>query len=221
MNTEIITSEEVKVRVDYSKTCQARYIAHLDTIDVISKALRRLQLPYAVTQGCHVRPKITFGPPLPLGHASFCEYFILTLTRAVEAEWLQTSLNNELPQGMRVLKITIPYTEKKSGNAGERLQYHMLFTDLVSAEKARAYLQNVDTAFEVERKGQKKNYRLGDAVKKADITQKDGKILLEAEFIQGLADVPSVSKIVTALARHLGDQKDSLKLIERIALSEL
>lgn len=214
-------SEEMKVRVDYSKTCQARYIAHLDTIDVINKALRRLQLPYALTQGCHVRPKIIFGPPLPLGHASFCEYFILSLTQTVEAEWLQNALNKEFPQGMRVSKVTIPYSEKKGVNKGEQLSYQMLFADKETAELAKAFLLDSETVFEAERKGQKKKYRLGDAVKKAEVCQKNDKYMLEAEFVQGLADIPSVSKIVTALAKHLGDSRDSLQLIERIALSDL
>ncbi|MDD3147408.1 MAG: TIGR03936 family radical SAM-associated protein [Candidatus Riflebacteria bacterium] len=213
--------EEIKVRVDYSKTCQARYIAHLDTIDVICKALRRLQLPYAVTQGCHARPKISFGPPLPLGHASFCEYFILSLTRTADAATLHESLNRELPSGMRVLRVTIPYTEKKTGNFGEKLSYRLTFSDSETANNAMAYLLDKDSCFAVERKGQTRQYCLKDAVLSVKIAEHDGMPILEAEFVQGQADVPSVSKIVTALAGHLADQKDSLKLIERISLIEL
>ena len=43
--------EEIKAKVIYTKTKQSRYVAHLDNIDVMCKALRRIQLPYAVTQG--------------------------------------------------------------------------------------------------------------------------------------------------------------------------
>ena len=50
---------------------------------------------------------------------------------------------------------------------------------------------------------------------------KDNKYFITADFIQGLAEVPSVSKIITALARFLGDSKDSLKLIERLSLQAL
>ena len=49
----------------------------------------------------------------------------------------------------------------------------------------------------------------------------DNKYFITADFIQGLAEVPSVSKIITALARFLGDSKDSLKLIERLSLQAL
>ncbi|HNX76057.1 MAG TPA: TIGR03936 family radical SAM-associated protein [Candidatus Rifleibacterium sp.] len=213
-------STEVKVRVDYSKTCQARYIAHLDTIDVICKALRRLQLPYAVTQGCHVRPKISFGPPLPLGHASFCEYFVLNLTRPIDNAWLQEALNREFPHGMQVLRVTSPFIEKKNGNFGEQLTYRLTFSDGASASLARDYLLDGTSAFEVERKGQNRKYCLKDAVVGVTSVKNGNDTVLEAQFVQGQADVPSVSKIVTALASHLAERKDHLKLIERIALVE-
>jgi len=221
MNSETTQSRpEVKVRVEYSKTCQARYIAHLDTIDVICKALRRLQLPYAVTQGCHVRPKISFGPPLPLGHASYCEYFVLTLTEAVDSQTLQVSLNRELPSGMRVISITNPYVEARSGNFGEKLHYRFSFTSAEVAETAQQWLLNPETAFSAESKGKTRTYMIKSAVLGASIAKNDS-LILEADFIQGQADVPSVSKIVTALAGFLDTRKDCLRLIERVSLSEL
>ncbi len=221
MNSETTRSHpEVKVRVEYSKTCQSRYIAHLDTIDVICKALRRLQLPYAVTQGCHVRPKISFGPPLPLGHASYCEYFVLTLTGAVDTQKLQDSLNRELPGGMKVISIINPYVETRNGNFGEKLHYRFSFTRAEVAELARKWLLNPETAFSAESKGKTRTYMIKSAILGAKIAENDS-LILTADFIQGQADVPSVSKIVTALAGFLDAQKDCLRLIERVSLSEL
>lgn len=215
------SGEETKVKVTYSKTCQARYIAHLDTIDVICKALRRLQLPYSVTQGCHVRPKISFGAPLPLGHASYCEYFVLTLNKAVDARWLQEALNREFPSGMRVLQIETPYIEQKSANFGEKLSYRFTFSESSTAEESMRYLIDENTSFAVDRKGQIRNYHLKNAVISVKMAEHENKPVLAAEFVQGQADVPSVSKIVTALAAHLGDRKDHLQLIERISFCEL
>lgn len=216
-----MSNEEIKAKIIYSKTCQSRYIAHLDTIDVISKALRRLQLPYAVTQGCHVRPKLTFGPPLPLGHASFCEFFIVSLVEPVSAENLQAGLNRELPQGMKVLEVIVPFVDTRKGNGGEKLQYRLGFSCRLTAEKAVNFLCDPEVSFVVDRKGKNKSYRLGDAVRQAKIVATADSCIVEAEFIQGLADVPSVSKIVTALAEYLGNDRESFNLIERVALSEL
>ncbi|HAE40444.1 MAG TPA: hypothetical protein DCG57_17700 [Candidatus Riflebacteria bacterium] len=212
---------EYKTRINYSKTRQARYIAHLDTIDVICKALRRLQLSYAVTQGCHVRPKISFGPPLPLGHASYCEYFVITLNQEPDVEWLKNALNKEMPQGMEVMSIEHPWSDKKSSAGGEWVQYQLYFKSSATAEQAQTYLLNPDSSFEIQRKGQNKRYVLGKAVQKAKLSGQGDAWLLTAEFIQGIADVPSVSKIVTALAGHLGASRDDFYLLERTSLKEL
>ncbi|MBU1106306.1 MAG: TIGR03936 family radical SAM-associated protein [Candidatus Riflebacteria bacterium] len=212
---------ECKTRINYSKTLQSRYVAHLDTIDVICKTLRRLQLSYAVTQGCHVRPKISFGPPLPIGHASYCEYFVITLNQEPDLEWLKGALNREFPKGMEVISIEHPWSDKKSGSAGEWVQYKLYFRSEETAGQARSYLLDPNSAFEVLRKGQKKSYVLGKAVQKAELTEQNGNWLLTVEFIQGLADMPSVSKIVTALAEHLGSSRDDFYLLERTALKEL
>lgn len=212
---------EYKTRINYSKTRQARYIAHLDTIDIICKTLRRMQLSYAVTQGCHVRPKISFGPPLPLGHASFCEYFVITLCQPPDVEKLKSALNHELPQGMEVLSVEFPWADKKSGSAGEQVDYRLHFSSRQTAEQARIWLLNPESAFQVIRKGTTRNYTIGKAVQKAELTEAGNNWLLQAEFIQGQADVPSVSKIVTALAAHLDTSRDDFYLLERIALKEL
>jgi len=212
---------EYKTRVNYSKTRQARYIAHLDTIDIICKALRRLHLAYAVTQGCHIRPKISFGPPLPLGHASYCEYFVITLLQQPDPEDLKIALNRELPQGMEVLSVECPWVASKSAAAGEQVEYKLHFSSLATAEQARNWLLNPESAFQVLRKGETRKYIIGKAVQKADLAEVGDGWQLQAEFVQGLADVPSVSKIVTALAENLGDSRDDFYLLERIALKEL
>lgn len=212
---------EFKTRVNYSKTRQARYIAHLDTIDIICKALRRIHLSYAVTQGCHVRPKISFGPPLPLGHASYCEYFVITLLQQPDPEALKTALNRELPQGMEVLSVDCPWVDKKAAAVGEQVEYRLHFSSRATADRARSWLLNPESAFQVVRKGEARKYTIGKAVQRADLAEADDSWQLQAEFIQGLADVPSVSKIVTALAEQLGESRDDFYLLERIALKEL
>lgn len=216
-----MSNEEIRAKIIYSKTKQSRYIAHLDTIDVISKALRRMLLPYAVTQGCHPRPKLTFGSPLPLGHASYCEFFIISLAEVVDAASLKESLNHELPAGMLVSEVIIPFIDSRKGNYGEQLHYRLGFSCMATAQKAIEFLNNPDVTFVVDRKGKNKTYRLGDAVKQTTLTSAADNILIEAVFIQGLPDVPSVSKIVTALADHLGNEKENFTIIERIALREL
>ncbi len=214
-------NHEIKVRVTYEKTRQSRYIAHLDTIDIISKALRRLQLPYQVTSGCHIRPKISFGAPLPLGHASFCEQFVLSLSQPIEGAWLQKALSDQLPQGMKILSVEIPCIEDKKGANGDLVKYRLGFTNCETAARANQFLGNRETAFSLVSKGKVRNFKLGDSVQSIMQKQTESLFVLEIEFIQGRPEVPSVSKIVTALADFLANKRDELVLIERISLLKL
>ncbi len=213
--------EEIKAKVIYTKTKQARYVAHLDNIDVMCKALRRIQLPYAVSQGCHPRPKLSFASPLPLGHASFCEYFVVTLTKEIDPEWLKTALSKELPNGMDVLEVITPYHEKRTKNKGDCVKYRLSFDNEDICNKALDFLNNPETSFEIESKGRLRSYKLGSAVKNPVMCHENGKYLIVADFMQGIAEVPSVSKIITALAKFLGEDRDSLQLIERLSIQSL
>lgn len=213
--------DEIKAKVIYTKTQQARYIAHLDNIDVMCKALRRIQLPYAVSQGCHPRPKLSFASPLPLGHASYCEYFVVTLTKAIDPEWLKEALTKELPNGMEVIEVITPYHDKRTKNKGDCVKYRLTFDNEDICNKAFDFLINPETTFEIESKGRNRTYKLGSAVKKPTMYHENNQFFITADFIQGIAEVPSVSKIITALARFLGENKDSLKLIERLSLQAL
>ena len=212
---------EIKARVIYEKDLQSRYISHLDTIDIICKALRRLQLPYLVTSGCHIRPKISFGAPLPLGHASRCEQFILSLSETVTAEWLKNELSQQLPAGMTVVSVELPAAEEKKGANGDLVEYRLGFSCEASAHKALAFLSNPETSFSLVSKGKTKSFSIGEAVQKVELKQENSSYVISAEFIQGQQSVPSVSKIVTALAEHLQSARDDLFLIERISLKKL
>ncbi|MDN5278358.1 MAG: hypothetical protein PWR01_2323 [Clostridiales bacterium] len=214
-------THEIKARVFYSKTKQACYIAHLDTIDIICKALRRLQLPYQVTQGHHVRPKISFGSPLPLGHASRCEQFVLCLESMVDDQWLKEGLSQQLPDGMDIISVELPCKEEKKGANGDLVDYTFGFTSPETAEKAGEFLSNPETTFSLVSKGRMKEYRLGQALQAINKSSDGNLQLINARFIQGKPEVPSVSKIVTALAEFLGEQKDNLVQIERVSLTKL
>lgn len=214
-------SKLIKVRVEYTKTGMSRYIAHLDNIDIVTKALRRLQLPYEVSQGFHIRPEFSFAPPLPLGHSSLCEYFVMTLTAPIDPVKLKKELSAQLPIGMEVTKVIQPWIEKKAANIGERVTYKLYFADEQIANKTLEWLLNPQTTFEGNHKGKTKTYKIGNAVKSAEINKENNEYVLKSTFEQGMEGVPSVSKILTALAEYLSDEREALKLIERVALIEL
>jgi radical SAM-linked protein len=118
-----------RYRLRYSKTEPLRFTAHLDVTRAFERAFRRVQLPVAVTQGKDRRPKIAFGPPLPLGMTSAAEYLDLTLSREVPEQFVRV-LNGVLPEGLAVVAAAPVRTEAESLNSSVQVaDYDVSFTD--------------------------------------------------------------------------------------------
>jgi radical SAM-linked protein len=91
-----------RFRIQFEKGAAMRFTSHLDLMRAWERSLRRSGLPLAFTQGHHPHLKMSFGPPLPLGHRSRAEVFDLELTRPPGVD-LGERLNAVLPEGLRVL----------------------------------------------------------------------------------------------------------------------
>jgi radical SAM-linked protein len=81
-----------------------RFTSHLDVMRAWERSLRRSGLPLAFSQGHHPHLKMSFGPPLPLGHRSRAEVFDLEFTRPPGVD-LAACLNAVLPEGLQVLDV--------------------------------------------------------------------------------------------------------------------
>ncbi len=92
-----------KIRVQYTKTGQMRFLSHLDIARVIERAARRANIALVYSQGFTPRPKISFGPPLVLGVASIAEYLDVEVDIGREAD-LTEKLNLVLPPGMQFVR---------------------------------------------------------------------------------------------------------------------
>lgn len=90
-------------RIHYSKTNEARFIGHLELMDVLKRGFKRLKTPVAYSEGFHPQMKFSMGHPLSVGVESQWEYFDVTLTECLDATFLTDSLNRVLPEGIKVL----------------------------------------------------------------------------------------------------------------------
>ena len=118
-----------RFRVRFSKSDPLRFTAHLDVTRAFDRAFRKTQLPVAVSQGKDRKPKLSFGPPLPLGMTSGAEYFDLTFSREVP-EHFREALNRALPEGLAVVAAAPMRTEPASLNSAIQIaEYEVTFTD--------------------------------------------------------------------------------------------
>ena len=91
-----------KVRLQYAKEGEMRFIGHLDVTRVFDRAIRQARIPIAYSQGFHPHPKASFGPPLALGIESLAEYVDLQLSEPYPWD-IVASLNEGFPPGIRIV----------------------------------------------------------------------------------------------------------------------
>jgi radical SAM-linked protein len=99
-------------RVTYRKTGPIRLIGHLDTARALLRAVRRAAIHGVYSQGFSPRLKLSFGPALPLGCTSECEFFDIPLARPFgepgsEPGSIKRSLESHLPEGISVEKVQV------------------------------------------------------------------------------------------------------------------
>jgi radical SAM family uncharacterized protein/radical SAM-linked protein len=89
-------------RLCYSKSGDMRFYGQLEISQCFSRAIRRAQLPAVMTKGFHPHVKLSFTGALPLGMESMVEEAHLTLSEDLNPCELQSRLNCQLPEGLRV-----------------------------------------------------------------------------------------------------------------------
>jgi len=94
------------VRIAYSKNSKIRFISHLETMRIFQLGFQRANINLAFSQGFHPRPKISSGPPLPLGLCSDREYLDIQLINTYPRDFDQR-LNQALPQGLTIKESKI------------------------------------------------------------------------------------------------------------------
>jgi len=106
------------MRVRYSKTGCAGYTSHLDMVRMWGRVLRRSDLPVSWSDGYVIRPRVHFGPPLPLGIISDAEYVDLQLD-TIHNGRPDELLNRFLPEGIGVEEIWMLAPGTPSPDRGE------------------------------------------------------------------------------------------------------
>lgn len=109
------TTNSIKIRVRFSKTDLLRYLSHREVITALLRAMRRASIPLIYSEGFHPHPKISFGPPLPVGVEGINEYFDIELPAPISAD-IMYKINAFLPCGLKVLSASVINKNTKSLN---------------------------------------------------------------------------------------------------------
>jgi radical SAM-linked protein len=95
----------VHLRIRFTKTGKVRFVSHRDVARLFERALRKLRLPVAYSEGFSPRPKLSFGLALSVSHESEAEYLDVELTERPDVERLPRALSEALPDGIDVVGV--------------------------------------------------------------------------------------------------------------------
>ena len=112
-----VQSPGFRYRLRYTKLGRASFIAHLDTMRLLQRMLRRAGIDMIYTQGFHPKPDMSFGPALGLGVLSTAEICDLRIERidgkhatetvALPADELARRLQAAAPEGVRIEDVVL------------------------------------------------------------------------------------------------------------------
>jgi len=89
-----------RIRVQYRVEGDKRFLSHHDMMRLWHRALRRSGLPLRMTEGFHVRPRMSFALARGVGIASESEWLEFELADWVNPDTVAQALARQLPDGL-------------------------------------------------------------------------------------------------------------------------
>lgn len=102
----------MRVRMGYRVGNDLKFLGNLDMMNLMSRALRRARIPFALSEGFNPHIKFSLGTVLPVGVWGEREYLDLELAEEMEPQVLVERLNQVLPPDMEI-KHGIKLDEKE------------------------------------------------------------------------------------------------------------
>lgn len=154
-----------KIRFEFQKVGELRFLSHLELMRALSRALRRAGIPLAFTQGFNPQPRLSLAQALAVGIEGRRELGEVELVQRMEPEELLTAWNRQLPPELKILRSWEAPLNGPSLSAGVRgAVYHIqlapngwdptILTALGTTESCAAFLAQESIPVEVTKKGQ-------------------------------------------------------------------
>ncbi len=150
------------LRVLYAKKGKARFVGHIDCMEIIKRALRMACVPVAYTQGFNKHQRLITGPALPLGYESLCEYVDVELYEQCNEEIL-SALGNYFPEGFEIISAYHHTHTTVALHSIAFARYKILFSDTTVHDTFTSHLEHRTNIVKKTKKGLK-NLRFDDAI---------------------------------------------------------
>lgn len=210
-----------ELRIRFSKTGQAKYISHLDTNRVFSRAFARSKINLYYTEGFNPHPYMSFSLPLSLGVESLCENVDIRILDDISNDEIKERMNESLPIGIRVVDV---YDDFMDSSKIVFSDYVYKF-EFIDNETALERIKNVLEADEImaQKKGKKgkrrilKETNIKEFINKYNISIRDDQIILNIRLLAGPEKNLNPSLLFDTIIRLI-DMDFEWKSISRINL---
>ncbi len=125
-----------RLHIQYAKHGRMRFASHRDFQRSLERALRRAQIPVAMSAGFSPHPRISYANSAPTGAASHAEYLEVALTALRDPEDVRTSVSEALPEGFDLVRVVVA-TDRDLATRLEASVWQVELPD-VTAEAATA-----------------------------------------------------------------------------------
>lgn len=144
----------MKIRGKYTRNNELKFISHLNTIDLLQRAIFYTDVEVLFSEGFNAHPKMSFGNPLPLGVSSDHEIFDVEVADGTDIKYLMNKANEYLPNDVKIFEMV---EEKENISISKIYKYSIyeftIYTDL-DLEKIDI---NLDDNIIIQRKKKSKN----------------------------------------------------------------
>lgn len=172
------------VKVQFSKTGDARFLGHLEMASIFARALKRAGITVKFTRGHHPKAKLSFLDTLPLGMESLAEFFKVAILKDEDEQVLIPRLNEELPRGLQVRSISS--VRKTKGAQEPPIQYTVkLLFGALAAQHLAEFNQASEWIFtKTGKKGRRKELDLKKMIENIAISS-EKELSLELSTVAG------------------------------------
>ena len=96
-----------RIRLKYSVGGDKRFLSHRDMMRLWHRALRRSGLPLRMSEGFHVRPRVSFALARGVGIVSESEWLEFELSDWVNPDTVARKLAAQLPADLAACQMTV------------------------------------------------------------------------------------------------------------------
>lgn len=166
------------LRVKYARKGKARYLGHIDCMEIFKRGLRMANVPVAYTQGYNKHERLSTGAALPLGYESLCEFVDVELYEQCSDKVVHT-LGNYFPDGFEII---LAYHHNPTTLPLQSIvytRYRILFSDRMLYDMFATNVKNKTNIVKKTKKGLK-NLLFDDAIEQSLVYDNTIELLIKA-----------------------------------------